>query len=217
MPDKIIKVAIVDDHTLFRDGLINLLIEHEQIKPVFKAANGIEMREKIEVSDLPDIILMDINMPGMNGHEATRWLRKTYPQIHVLALSMYEDDKNIIDMLKAGADGYILKECNAAELVRAITSIINEGYYFNELVSGRLIRSIKSDTHPENTTAPLSEREKEFLILCCSELTYKEIAEKMFVSPRTVDGYRDSLFEKLDLKSRTGLVLYSIKNGLFVI
>lgn len=128
---------------------------------------------------------------------------------------MYEDDKNIIGMLKRGADGYILKECNAAELVRAITTTIETGYYINELVTGRLIRTIKDGA--KSKTDVLSGREKEFLVLCCSELTYKEIADKMFVSHRTIDGYRDSLFEKLNIKSRTGLVLFAIKNGYFKI
>jgi DNA-binding NarL/FixJ family response regulator len=215
MSEKEIKVAIVDDHTLFRDGLINLLAEYEHITPLFKAANGIEMQKLFNPTTLPDIILMDINMSGMNGHEATKWIKKNYPQIHVLALSMYEDDKNIIEMLKMGAGGYILKECNAAELVRAITTIIENGYYFNELVSGRLMRSIKDNESEKEEYPVLTKRETDFLTLCCSELTYKEIAEEMNVSPRTVDGYRDILFEKLDIKSRTGLVLYAIKNGIF--
>jgi DNA-binding NarL/FixJ family response regulator len=138
----------------------------------------------------------------------------------VLALSMYEDDVNIIKMLRKGAGGYVLKECNADELVRAIQSITDTSYYINELVTGKLIRSVQNENEKEGTVPArpiLSAREVEFLKLCCSECTYKEIADQMNISPRTVDGYREALFEKLELKSRTGLVLYCIKNNIVIV
>jgi DNA-binding NarL/FixJ family response regulator len=213
MNNKSISVGIVDDHTLFRDGLINLLAEYPQITAVFKAKNGKDMQEQFATDNIPDIVLMDINMPVVDGYTATKWIKQHFPLVHILALSMYEDETNIVKMLKAGADGYILKECNAAELVRAITSIIENGVYINEHVSGRLINSIRQPEKniSDHLASKLTDREIEFLTFCCSELTYKEIAEQMKVSHRTVDGYRDALFEKLSLKSRTGLVLFAIK------
>lgn len=215
-----ISIAIVDDHTLFRDGLSNLLDEFDHISILFVAKNGLDMQDKLKLTGPPDVILMDINMPVMDGHDATIWLKEHFPIVHVLALSMYEDDINIIKMLRKGAGGYVLKECNADELVRAIQSIVDTGYYINDLVSGKLIRSVQQEQRNEVLTsrAPVfSPRELEFLLLCCSELTYKQIAGQMKISPRTVDGYREDFFEKLEIKSRVGLVLYAIKNRLITV
>lgn len=215
-----ITLSIVDDHTLFRDGLANLLREFDHISILFEAKNGLDMQDKLRIHGAPDIILMDIHMPVMDGHDSIIWLKKTHPALHVLALSMYEDDINIIKMLRKGAGGYVLKECNADELVRAIGSVMATGYYINDLVSGKLIRSVQEDDKEEQEIFEkqvFRAREKDFLLLCCSELTYKEIADQMKVSPRTVDGYRESLFEKLEIKSRIGLVLYAIKNKMVTI
>lgn len=212
MNKQLITIGIVDDHSLFRDGLVNLLAEHEHIKVIFEARNGLAMQDRLQ-GRLPDVILMDINMPGMNGHDATAWVKQNFPMVHVLALSMYEDDKSIIRMIRNGAGGYVLKESNIQELVKAITVICQAGHYVNELLSGRLMHSLREEDAGDKHVK-LSPREIEFLQLCCSELTYKEIADAMKVSPRTVDGYRETLFQKLELKSRTGLVLYAIKNDL---
>jgi DNA-binding NarL/FixJ family response regulator len=215
MPRTNINIAIVDDHTLFRDGLANLLSEFDHISILFNARNGQDMQEQLRRHGAPDVILMDINMPVMDGHEATAWLKQHHPPIYVLALSMYEDDINIIKMLRKGATGYILKECNANELVRAIHSVMDTGFYLNELVSGKLIRSMQDEDNPDAAKEKgprFSTREMEFLKLCCSELTYKEIADQMHLSPRTVDGYREDIFERLQIRSRTGLVLYALKH-----
>jgi DNA-binding NarL/FixJ family response regulator len=215
MPPTNINIAIVDDHTLFRDGLANLLSEFDHISILFNARNGQDMQEQLRRHGVPDVILMDINMPVMDGNEATAWLKQHHPPIYVLALSMYEDDINIIKMLRKGATGYILKECNANELVRAIQSVMDTGYYINELVSGKLIRSMQDEDKPDapkDKGSQFTTREKEFLKLCCSELTYKEIADQMHLSPRTVDGYREDIFERLQIRSRTGIVLYAIKH-----
>jgi DNA-binding NarL/FixJ family response regulator len=212
MNTNIISVGIVDDHTMFREGLVNLLKEYDHIRVLFEARNGLDMQKKLANSDIPDIIVMDISMPVMDGHGAIAWLKEQFPQVRVLALSMYEDDKSIIKMLRKGAAGYILKECHTAELVQAFACIMEKGYYINELVSGRLLRSVINTGESQDEF--FTDRELEFMRLCCSELTYKEIADKMNVSPRTIDGYRDTLFEKLQIKSRTGLVLYAIKNSI---
>jgi len=208
--DKIL-IAIVDDHTLFRNGVAGLMSEFDELQVVFEAENGQQMQYALAKHALPDVMLMDINMPVMDGYETTAWLKKNYPQVKVLALSMFEDDKAVIKMIKNGASGYVLKESKPGELLDAIKTIHTKGVYINDMVSGKLIRSVADgDDGPDFT-----KKELEFLHLCCSELTYKEIADKMFVSPRTVDNYREALFLKLNLKSRTGLVLYAIQNQIF--
>jgi DNA-binding NarL/FixJ family response regulator len=205
-----ISIAIVDDHTLFRSGLASLLEEFEEIEVVFEAMNGIDLQTKIHQHAGVQLILMDINMPVMDGFAATKWVKANYPNVHVLALSMLEDEKAIIGMLKAGAGGYMLKESTPSDLLTAITVIVKKGFYVNELVSGRLLVALKD----EDLKPVFSARELTFLQYCSTELTYKEIADLMNVSPRTVDNYRESLFAKLNIKSRTGLVVYGIKNKL---
>lgn len=207
-----IPIAIVDDHTLFRKGVVGLMGEFEELTVVFEAANGKQMQEALAARPiLPKVILMDINMPVMDGYEATYWLKAHYPQICVLALSMFEDDEAVIKMIRCGACGYILKESKPHDLLEAIKIIVLKGVFINDLVSGKLIRSIAA----QETAPNFSHKELDFLKHCCSELTYKEIADLMFVSPRTVDNYREALFQKLNIKSRTGLVLYAIRNNLY--
>jgi len=209
-------LVLVDDHSLLRIGLAQLL-QSLGYTVIFEADDGKEFIEKLSNTNLPDIVLMDINMPLMDGYETTQWLKTNYPDIKVLALSMYDNENSIIRMLKAGAKGYILKDSEPAELREAIDALISKGYYYSDLVSGKLIHAINKidDTGNDvNTVSNLNERETDFLKYACTELTYKEIADKMFVSPRTIDGYRDALFEKLHVKTRVGLVMYAIKNGI---
>jgi len=191
------------------------LIESLGNTVLFEADNGKEFLDKLDKHKLPDIVLMDINMPEMDGFQTTQWLKINHPGVHVLALSMYDNETSIIRMLKCGAKGYILKDSEPAELKAAIHSLMDKGFYYSDLVSGKLMHAInKLDDENDGlkNLVPLNDRETEFLKLACSELTYKEIADKMFVSPRTIDGYRDALFEKLLLKTRVGLVMYAIKN-----
>lgn len=205
-----ISIAIVDDHTLFRNGVAALMNEFDELKIIFEAGNGQQMQQMLANPPLPEVILMDINMPQMDGYEATKWVKEKYPQIKILALSMFEEDSAVIRMIKAGAGGYVLKGSKPRELLEAIKILNEKGSFVNEMVSGKLIRSVTQDGAPD-----FSKREFDFLRHCCSELTYKEIADKMFVSPRTVDNYRESLFQKLNIKTRTGLVMYAIQNGIF--
>lgn len=211
MAENKIALAIVDDHPIFRNGIAGLLSEFKELEIVFEAENGLHMQELLATHNEPNIILMDINMPILDGYETTKWLKSHYPKISVLALSMYEDDEAVIKMIKSGACGYILKKSKPRELLEAIQTVFEKGVFINEMVSGKLMRSVSS----EGTDPKLSGREVEFLKLCCSELTYKDIASVMFVSPRTVDNYRESLFIKLNLKTRSGLILYAIKKGIF--
>jgi two-component system, NarL family, invasion response regulator UvrY len=211
------KIALADDHVLLRKGLASL-VQNLGYSVVLEADNGKELISGIEATqELPELVLMDINMPETDGYEAALWLKENRPDVKVLALSMYDDETAIIRMLKNGAKGYILKDAEPTELRTAMEAILNKGFYYSEMVTGRLMRSIADmDDDPKGSKKlmNLTDREVEFLKLACSEMTYKEIAAQMHLSPRTIDGYRDALFEKLDIKTRTGLAIYAIRNGL---
>ncbi|MEP7252194.1 MAG: response regulator transcription factor, partial [Ginsengibacter sp.] len=156
-------------------------------------------------------------MPEMDGYEACLWLKNNHPAIKVLALSMYDNENSVIRMFKAGAKGYILKDCDPGELQIALDDVVIKGFYYSEMVTGKLIHTINTLDEEDSQTKnviQLSEREITFLKMVCTELTYKEIAEKMFLSPRTIDGYRDDLFHKLNVKTRVGLVMYAIKHSI---
>jgi two-component system, NarL family, invasion response regulator UvrY len=210
-------IALADDHVVMRNGLASLL-KDLGYSILYEADNGKDFIEKTKKDHLPDVALLDINMPKMDGYETALWLKENFPDVKVLALSMYDDDGAIIRMLKNGAKGYVLKDSNIADVKAAIESVVSKGYYYSELVTGKLIHSINHLDEPDHASIKemlkLNSREIEFLKLACTEMSYKEIAEKMFLSPRTVEGYRDSLFEKLNLRSRVGLVLFAIKNGI---
>ncbi|MDQ6889214.1 MAG: response regulator transcription factor [Bacteroidota bacterium] len=216
MPAKA-NVVLVDDHSLLRNGLASLIKSFGEYNILFEADNGQDFIDKLKPKTLPQVVLMDINMPEMDGYEACLWLKNNYPEIKVLALSMYDNENSVIRMFKAGAKGYILKDCDPAELRLALQAVITKGFYYSEMVTGKLIHTINTldeeDSQIKNMIQ-LNEREINFLKLVCTEFTYKEIAEKMFLSPRTIDGYRDELFQKLNVKTRVGLVMYAIKNGI---
>lgn len=211
-----IKVALADDHVLLRNGLAGLVTKLGYTV-LFECNNGKDLVAKLNKDDLPDIILMDINMPEMDGYDATLWIKNNYPLTHVLALSMYDDESAIIRMLRNGAKGYIMKDADPMELKKAIDDVVTKGVHYSELVTGRLLHSIYQVDEPNNGTKQmlnLNEREIEFLKLASTEMTYKEIADNMHLSPRTIDGYRDTLFEKLNIRNRVGLVLFAIKHSI---
>ncbi len=208
-------VVLVDDHILLRNGLANLIRSFGDYTVLFEANNGKNFMQQLDAENLPDIILLDINMPEMDGYETAFWLKENHPEIKVLALSMYDNDNAIIKMLKNGARGYILKDIEPNELKAALDSVFQKGYYYSEMITGKLIHSINtSDSNQQKikNSVTLNDREIAFLKLVCTEMTYKEIADSMFLSPRTIDGYRDNLFEKLQVKTRVGLVMYAIRN-----
>lgn len=209
-----ISIAIIDDHYLLRSGLASL-IKSIGFDVLFEANNGEECIQKIAAGKIPEIILMDINMPVKDGFETTHWLRHNHPDVKVLVLTMIDDENAVIRMLKNGARGYLLKESSPEELKVAIHAVAEKGFYYSEMVTGRLVHSIAGDDDESKTSQQLvhlTDKETQFLKLTCSELTYKEIASQMKLSPRTVDSYRDNLFHKLEIKTRTGLAIYAIKN-----
>lgn len=210
-------ITLIDDHELIRQGIASLINNFSNYKVLFEANNGRDFIEKLKPSALPDIVLMDVTMPVMDGYETCNWLRVNHPGVKVIALSVMDDENAIIKMLKSGARGYLLKNSNPEELQTAMVSVINRGYHFNDLVSNKIINSINNWGSFEHETQEihLTERETTFIKLSCSEMSYKEIGLVMNVSSRTVEGYRDKLFEKLGLKSRVGLVLYAIKSKIF--
>lgn len=210
-------IAIADDHTMFRKGLAVLINLFPGYQVLFEVGNGKELIQKLDGRQLPDIILMDINMPEMDGYAATEWLHMNHPEVKVLALSTMDAETAIIKMIRSGAKGYVLKDADPSELKLAFEEVFSRGYFYNELVTRKVLHAVNQLVDAKNTVstfAKLTEREIEFLKLTCTELAYKEIADKMNVSVRTVEGYRDALCEKLDLKTRVGLAMYAIKNGI---
>jgi DNA-binding NarL/FixJ family response regulator len=211
-----IDIALVDDHIMLRNGLAELL-ESRDFNVLLEASNGKEFIEKLDEKHLPKVVLMDISMPEMDGFETTIWLRKNYPSIQVIALSMFDSETNIIKMLRCGAKAYLLKNSNAKELVIAINDVATKGFYYSDLVSNKMAKVIiekDNNTTRDDTFNKLNDKEILFLKWCCSELGYKEIAAEMGLGTRTIDGYRETLFQKLNLHSRIGLAMYAVKNDL---
>jgi DNA-binding NarL/FixJ family response regulator len=211
------RIAIADDHTMFRKGLIALINLFPGYEILFEAGNGAECINFLQQGADPDIVLMDIAMPTTDGYAATAWIRQNKPDIKVLVLSTMDAESVIIRMIRNGARGYVLKDADPSELKKAFDEVLTLGYYYNDLVSRKIIRSVHlfaGEMDKMGTSARMSDRETEFLQSVCSEKTYAQIAKEMFVSERTVDGYRDALFKKLNVSSRVGLVLYAIKNNI---
>jgi DNA-binding NarL/FixJ family response regulator len=206
-----IKIGLVDDHNLFRQALTRLLKDENDFDIILEACNGEDFINKLDNNNLPEIVIMDVNMPVMDGFTAVTWLRNKHPNIKVLVLTGLDNDESILSMIRSGVKGYLLKNVDSYELLAAIRNIAQDRLYYPEFVTRVLVESISNDF---NSFAKLNSREIEFLKLTATELTYKEIAERMCISSRTVDAYRDQLFEKLQIKSRVGLVLYAIKNSL---
>lgn len=212
---KLTKIALVDDHTLVLNSLEKLVQSFEQYHVVCKAANGQEFIALMENTELiPDIVLLDNNMPIMNGFETLKWLSKNLPLVRVLILSMEDDEQLMLKMIRAGAKGYLLKDCEPNELNWALNEVMEKGYHYTKKVNGLLkvakkSRSRSKDKKPKDL---LKESELTFIKLACSDLTYKEIADQMQLSPKTIDGYRQDVFTKLEVKNRVGMVLYAVKH-----
>jgi len=208
------KIAIVDDHTLFTGALSEMISQLGNFEVITRAENGMDFINKLDsLSELPDVVLLDLSMPVMNGFETLTWLKVNHPTVKALILSMNDDEQSIIQCLRLGANGYLLKNTSPSILKNAIEIVTEKGFYHNETINSALLRSMdeeETDAHQ----VELKENEIWFLKLVCSEMTYKEIAEEMKLSPKTIDGYRDNLFKKLNIKSRVGLAIYALQNGL---
>ena len=210
-----IKLALVDDHKLFRKGLTSLIeMANKNCIILLEAVNGLDLQKKIDRNNVPDIVIMDINMPGMDGFASVQWLKEAYPQIKVLVVSMIEKEESVVKMLKLGVKGYLCKDVEPKELGEALESIANRGFYYTDFITGKLVHSLQGNNFDTQASVveQMNGREREFLQFACTEMTYNEIASKMFLSPKTIDGYRDALFEKLNVKSRIGLVMCAIRN-----
>jgi len=203
-------VIIVDDHNLFGQSLKGLINSFNDFQVLAVLKTGQELVTYFQSNkEKPDVVLLDIRMPVMNGMETMEWLKDNNPGQKVLALSMEHEEDIIIKMIKSGCRGYLLKDIEPDEFLFALNCVMESGYYLNEETSSAL-RSVRENI----SSNPLSQREMEFINLACSELTYKEVALQMHLSPKTIDGYRENLFRKLDVKSRVGLVLYAVKNNM---
>lgn len=209
-------VAIVDDHSLFARSLEKLINSFSNFRVLFHAKNGLELQDSINHGEkLPDIILLDINMPVMNGFETAEWIMENHPKTKILALSMEDDEQTILKMLRKGAKGYLLKDIHPEILNTALKELMEKGFYHSEKVSETLLHSISPDE--EGIIMDFKENELTFLQLACSEMTYKEIADVMDLSPKTIDGYRQDLFKRLKIKNRVGLVIFALKKNLIKI
>lgn len=219
-----IKVGIADDHTLFRKGVIKLL-DKERYELIFDVQDGQSVISELSKKDsiLPDIVIMDIEMPNMNGYETVAWLRDKFPDIKILVVSMLDREETILKMLKLGVRGYLSKDMEPEDLHAALVSIYNRNYYYTDFITNKLIHAIQQNENAKHDPNyflnheawdSLNSRQKEFVRHACTEMIYDEIADKMCVSPKTIDGYRDVVFERFNVKSRVALILYAIRNNL---
>lgn len=212
----VIKVAIADDHKIFRKGVILSLRQYTNIRFVLEADNGEELIQGIEAAQ-PEVILMDLKMPVKDGIETTKYVNKNYPSIRIIILTMYEDERFVGHLMDSGANGYLLKSTEPAEIKKAITDVMRTGFYLNNFVNKILIKKnySKQKFNPNlSSEIVISDREKEVLTLVCMEYTAQEIAQKMEISARTVEAIKDRLMERFGVKNSVGLVFYAMKNSL---
>jgi DNA-binding NarL/FixJ family response regulator len=212
-----IKIIIADDHEIFRDGLRMMLLKQADIELVAEAEDGKELIEKIKLF-LPDVVITDIKMPHMDGIAATRHITEHYPSIGIIALTMFDEDDLIVDMMEAGAKGYLLKNADKNEMVSAIKSVYTQEPYYCKHTSQRLAQMVaksKFSPHKQIAKPEFNEREVEIICFICDGLTNKEIGGKIFLSVRTVEGLRMKILEKMNVKNTAGIIIYAIKNNLY--
>ncbi len=208
------KVVIVDDHILIAKAIAGVINNYAKYSVLYEVEHGKALIEMFSnPKNVPDIVLLDISMPVMDGFETAKWIKAHHPNVLILTLSMQDDDMSLIRMIKSGAKGYLLKNIHPEELEKALDELVTKGFYYPEWAASKVFSNLSSDKNKKDEILTFTERETEFLKYCCSELSYKEIGEKMNVSTRTVEGYRDILFNKLGLKSRVGLAMYAMRAG----
>ena len=210
-------IVIVDDHILIAKALAVVINSFPDFAVLYEVEHGKAMIEKFnQRKNIPDIVLLDITMPVMDGFDTCKWLKKNHPDVTVIALSMQSDDMSLIRMIKAGVKGYLLKNIHPEDLKTALYELVKKGHYFPDWAASKVIFSLGEEKAERPEEIKFTDREYEFLKLSCTELSYKEIADKMFCSIRTVEGYRDALFDKLDLKTRVGLAVYAVKSRIYL-
>ena len=206
-------IVIVDDHLLIAKAISSVIEQFKAYTVLYEVENGKELVEKFKVKkNIPDIVLLDISMPVMDGFETATWLKHNNPAVKVVVLTMQGDDASLVKMIKAGAVSYLNKNVQPTELQKALDAVSEKGMYYPDWATSRILHALANNE--EEYAIKLTEREIEFLRYSCAEMTYSEIGEKMFCSGRTIESYRDSLFEKLHVKTRTALALYAVKIGL---
>jgi DNA-binding NarL/FixJ family response regulator len=211
--EKIIRIALVDDHQLLRNALASLIENFDDCKVISQANNGTDFINQLQEQYLPHIVLLDLNMPQLDGYDTMAWLKEHHPEVHVLMLTMYDAETTMIRLLQAGAKGFLKKDIHPSELKFAIQSVMQYGYYYSHTTTGKLVNLFRGNGDAYIQKNMLNSEEIEFLKYAATDLTYKEIARKMGLNPRSVDNLRDHLFEKLDVKSRVGLAIYALRHG----
>jgi len=212
----IITYIIADDHKVFRQGLRYTLNSDSGLQCVGEAENGVELLKLLETVQ-PDVILLDMKMPEMDGMEATKAIKAQYPEVKIVVLTMYDDENFVLHMLDMGVNGYLIKNADPDEITKAMYAVYETDYYFNDMVSKLMLKSIvkkKGINQRTKENVQLNDKEKEILRLICMEHTNAEIAEKVFLSQRTVEGIRSTLLEKIGVRNTAGLVVYAVKNGI---
>jgi|ERR1044072_1505179 DNA-binding NarL/FixJ family response regulator len=212
-----LNIALVDDHNLFRKGLIKLINlgdTQNRYNILFEAENGRDLKQKMAQPPFPDIILMDIDMPDINGFESVEWLQRTHPSVKVLVISMVDSELEILRMLRLGVKGYLSKDIEVEDMHRALEAIAGNGFYYSDVAAEVLNLNLNGGPRQHDASLSLSENEREFLKLVTTEMTYDQIADKMHLSPKTIDGYRDALFKRLNVKTRVTLALYAVRQGI---
>lgn len=208
-------IVIVDDHVLIAKALTGIIEHFHKYAVLYEVENGEVLMERCKnKKNIPDIVMLDISMPVMDGFETAKWLRQYHPQVLVLALSMQDDEQALIKMIKSGARGYLLKNVHPTELEKALDSMVTKGYYYPDWATNKVMLNLSDEVPVTNAAIKLSDRELAFLQFIHTELSYKEIGDIMCCSGRTVESYRDALFEKIGVKTRVGLLVYAIRNGL---
>lgn len=212
----IITYIIADDHKVFRQGLRYALNSDSALKCIGEAENGIQLLQLLG-SITPDVVLLDMKMPEMDGMEATKAIKEKHPATKIIVLTMYDDENFVLHMLDMGVNGYLIKNAEPEEIIRAIYTVHENDYYFNDMVSKLMLKTIVKKKQVQQRTKDniqLNDKEKDILRLICNEHTNAEIAEKVFLSQRTVEGIRSSLLEKIGVRNTAGLVVYAVKNGI---
>ena len=207
----LIRVIIANDHTIIRNGLTDTIRTWNNISILWEVSDGSELVKKMEESDVvPDICILDLSTPVYGSYESIKEMKRRWPAVKILVLSVFNTEFSIIRMINIGANGFLSIHCNPVELQDAISDINEKGFYYSPEIPEQFFKKAKN-----STLLKITAREMEFLNLCCSDLGYKNIADKMGISIRTIESYRNSLYEKLHVKSRMGLMIYALKTGIF--